>query len=303
MQRLRFLGAVLAVALVAGSARADDEEDNKAKAREHYIAGTKLFDLGKYQDAIREYELAYQAKDDPALLYNLGQAHRLAGNVAEALRSYRTFLIKVPRAPNKAEVVAKIHELEKLQEQQRRSINMPPVGTLPPEIRPGETRPSQPKPEQPVTRPTAKPEQPEVKPEQPEVKPEQPEVKPEVKPVVKTDTPRPGRTKVIAGGVVAGVGVVLAITGIALSASALGFSNDVTNAAKNGDKFDPSKEDSGTTFDAAGGALIGVGAAAAVAGVVVLVLGHLEGKRAPQNLAVVPVISKNGGGAALSLEF
>jgi hypothetical protein len=306
MQSYRFLTVLFAFALAAGTARAEDDDELKAKAREHYIAGTKLFDLGKYQEAIREYELAYQAKDDPALLYNLGQAHRLAGNTAEALRSYKTFLIKVPKAPNKAEVGAKIRELEKLQDQQRRSANMPPVGTIPPAIKPGETRPTQPRPEQP--QPEAKPQpQPEAKPQpQPEAKPQpppEPEVKRQPKPQPEHAPARPGRTKVIAGLVVAGVGVALAATGIGLGAAAIGAGNDVTSTAMMNGKFDPSREDSGLTFEAAGGALVGVGAAAAVAGVVVFVLGHLENKRAPQNLAVSPTVSKNGAGVSLSLEF
>ena len=42
----------------------------------------------RFAEAAEEYEAAYQAKDDPALLFNLGQAYRLAGN--RSRRSSRT---------------------------------------------------------------------------------------------------------------------------------------------------------------------------------------------------------------------
>src|SRR4051812_33273391 len=61
-------------------------------ARTHYERGTRFYDLGKYDDAVHEFEAAYEAKGDPAFLYNLAQSHRLAGHVDEALRYYRTYL-------------------------------------------------------------------------------------------------------------------------------------------------------------------------------------------------------------------
>src|SRR5262245_24916190 len=100
----------------AGPAHADDA----GRMREHYLKGTKAFDLGFYDDAIAEYLLAYQAKDSPALLFNLGQANRLSGHLAEALRFYRVYLTKMPRAANRAEVELKIAELQGALDQQKR---------------------------------------------------------------------------------------------------------------------------------------------------------------------------------------
>ncbi len=105
--------------------------DNRDVAREHYLQGTKDFDLGLYDDAIKEYMAAYQAKDDPALLYNLGQAHRAAQHAVEALHFYKRYLTKVPDAPNAAEVQAKIGELQKLIDQQTKLQAMPPAGPAP----------------------------------------------------------------------------------------------------------------------------------------------------------------------------
>jgi tetratricopeptide (TPR) repeat protein len=105
-------------------------------------AGTRTFDLGAYDEAIAWYDGAYRIWDDPALLYNLGQANRLAGHAAEALRIYKVYLHKKPDAPNRAEVELKIAELQKLVDQQTRTRSLLPEGVtpLPPS---NETRPEE----------------------------------------------------------------------------------------------------------------------------------------------------------------
>jgi iron complex outermembrane receptor protein len=101
-----------AVALISASSFSYADEGNLAAARQHYANGKRAYDLGHFDEAAREYELAYRAKDDPALLYNLGQAHRLAGNLQQAVLSYKAYLRNVPDAPNRAEVEARIRELQ-----------------------------------------------------------------------------------------------------------------------------------------------------------------------------------------------
>src|SRR5262245_62111772 len=113
----------LSLLLMAGAARATDApapapgariggDPASAPAREHYQKGTAFYDLGRYQDAIREFEAAYELKNDPALLYNLAQSHRLAGNAEQALHFYRTYLKKVPKAANRVEIEGRITTLE-----------------------------------------------------------------------------------------------------------------------------------------------------------------------------------------------
>jgi tetratricopeptide (TPR) repeat protein len=109
-------------------ARADDA----AVAREHYKKGTRLYELGKFGDAAAEYEQAYQAKDEPALLFNIGQAYRFDGQNKKALLAYKQYLRKVPNASNRADVEGHISALEKLIEDQKRSSSSPPTDTLTP---------------------------------------------------------------------------------------------------------------------------------------------------------------------------
>ena len=109
--RARCLTLIVFVALSALGSRVARAED-KAAAREHYDKGTTYYDLGKYRDAAREFEAAYEAKKDAAFLYNLAQSYRLAGDSERALHFYRTYLRYVPKAPNRADIEEQIKALE-----------------------------------------------------------------------------------------------------------------------------------------------------------------------------------------------
>lgn len=122
--------AVFAICALSSAARADDDP---AQARQHFEEGSKLYDLGQYLEAAHEYEIAYKFKADPALLFNIGQAYRLGGDKAAAIRAYRGFLRRAPEdSPNRPEVESQIATLQKLVDEEKRSTTSPPVGTLPP---------------------------------------------------------------------------------------------------------------------------------------------------------------------------
>jgi tetratricopeptide (TPR) repeat protein len=122
------LRALVLLSLISSTAFADDA----AVAREHYKKGTRLYELNKFADAAAEYEQAYQAKDDPALLFNIGQAYRFDGQNKKALLAYKQYLRKLPEAGNRAEVEKHIAALEKLVEDEKRSTSSPPTETIPP---------------------------------------------------------------------------------------------------------------------------------------------------------------------------
>jgi tetratricopeptide (TPR) repeat protein len=125
---MRSIAVVIAMALLSAPVRADDPNS----ARAHYQRGTTLFDLGKYIEAAHEYEEAFAAKNEPALLFNMGQAYRLGGDYASALRSYRAYLRRSPNAANRADVEDHIANLQKLVDEQKHASNSPPTGTMQP---------------------------------------------------------------------------------------------------------------------------------------------------------------------------
>jgi len=66
---------LVAMCLVAATAHADD---GKAKAKQLYDEGLRHYNLAEYPDAIASWKESYRLSKAPLLLFNLGQAYRLA---------------------------------------------------------------------------------------------------------------------------------------------------------------------------------------------------------------------------------
>lgn len=87
--------------------------DPVAEAKEDFRKGVQLYDLGKYLDAVVEFEAAFRKSDRPGFLLNIGQAYRLGGKPREALAAYQGYLRRLPNAPQRAEAERYIAELGK----------------------------------------------------------------------------------------------------------------------------------------------------------------------------------------------
>jgi hypothetical protein len=98
------LGATFAA---AAPARAADEV-----AAAHYKKGRSLYNVSEYKGALEEFKAAYVVHEDPALLYNIAQCHRMLGNHREAITFYKRFLKEEPGAKNRKEIERLIGELE-----------------------------------------------------------------------------------------------------------------------------------------------------------------------------------------------
>jgi tetratricopeptide (TPR) repeat protein len=73
------------LALAKGSHESDVARAERGK-------GTVALNLGQYDEAIDHFSEAYALTQDPVLLFNLGQAYRLAGRADKSLSSYSSFL-------------------------------------------------------------------------------------------------------------------------------------------------------------------------------------------------------------------
>jgi tetratricopeptide (TPR) repeat protein len=105
---------VLSVAAIAGAAAllgSNAPPVTADPAREEYERATRLFSLGRYQEATLVFEREYEKSGDPSLLYNLAQAHRLAGNRERALQLYRAFARETTDPMVRAEADKRIAEL------------------------------------------------------------------------------------------------------------------------------------------------------------------------------------------------
>jgi tetratricopeptide (TPR) repeat protein len=102
--------AVIAIIILALTRVAVADDINGA--REHYRKGLSAYGLGKYGEAAEEYEKAFAATPDPALLYNAAQAHRIAGHKERALELYQSYLRLFSDADNRADVLSHIAALQ-----------------------------------------------------------------------------------------------------------------------------------------------------------------------------------------------
>jgi tetratricopeptide (TPR) repeat protein len=107
---LLLLMVCLAVAVPARTAGADDPATRAA--RRHFERGEKLFALGKFDDALDQYQSAFDAKPLPGFLYNIGQCYRNLGDYDQAIFSFKKYLRLDPEAQNREAVERLIEDLE-----------------------------------------------------------------------------------------------------------------------------------------------------------------------------------------------
>lgn len=288
-------------------------QEDAETAREHYQRGSRLFDLQRYIEAAHEFEEAYQAKDDPVLLYNIAQAYRLGGQPQAALGAYRSYLRRKPDAPNRKAVQDRIRELSALVEAQRLTAEKAPTGVLPAPTAPpaasGAARPQvlggSPPPVQ-AKRPTAsRPTAPAAAPPAPArleapAPPYQPAI--DVK-LAAGSRPTPRLALRVAGIVAAAVGVGAVGAGAGLGIQARRISDQISHPS--GDTtFDPALEARGKIYNAAAIGLLAGGGVAAAGGVVMAVLGWRGGRsERASSMSFTPVIGAQSVGAVFHWRF
>jgi tetratricopeptide (TPR) repeat protein len=268
--RRRLRSAVLALSFLLAF-RSLGFAEERAEMREHFRKGTQAFDLGQFDEAIAEYGKAYRIKEDPALLYNLGQAHRAAGHTAEALHFYKVYLHRSVHPQNRAEVEAKIAQLQEVVDQQRRALAIPPETVKPVE----ETAHAEPAPAAATVAAGA--------PAGSAVSPAQPTGATTSSPVA--DAHQGRRLKTV-GLVLSGVGLAAAGAGIGLAVVGKKDVDDLTATARAEGVWNPGEAHDAQTFQTTGFVLIGLGAATAVVGGVLAVVGTRRAHAAaPRHLA------------------
>jgi tetratricopeptide (TPR) repeat protein len=78
----------------AAAAAQTPSSKDRAAARQHFAAGKKLYDAGKYPEAIAEFEQAQQLAPNPKVIFNIAQAYRLMGDKPKAKASYEQYLAR-----------------------------------------------------------------------------------------------------------------------------------------------------------------------------------------------------------------
>src|SRR5450432_160885 len=114
---------VVVVALVSGvvapawaaatPATVGSSIDDEKQARSLYERAEKSFDLGRFAEALADYQSAYEAKPLPGFLFNIAQCYRNMSNFERARFFFRRYLTLDPRAPNRRRVEELIAEMSK----------------------------------------------------------------------------------------------------------------------------------------------------------------------------------------------
>jgi tetratricopeptide (TPR) repeat protein len=275
--------AVLAAAvLYPVAAQAQPTDAQKREAKDLNEKATRLYEVGKYGEAIEEYQKVYLLVDDPVLLYNIAQSYRLWGKPEDSARFYRNYLRRAPNAPNRADVEKKIADQDRLAEEKRRVpvTPTPPVTTTPP----ADTTTAPPPP--PVTQPTTTVPPPL-----------------ETAPVAPSNEPsNPGshRGRRIASFVLLITGGVFIATSVGAGAVAAQKAKDLEKMSMDPTRptFDPSIEKSGKTANKVAVATGIIGAALGVTGGILLLTSGSSSER----VALFPLVGPQlaGGGARVT---
>jgi tetratricopeptide (TPR) repeat protein len=88
------------------------EDPSERTAKRHYDRGQKLFNLQKFDEALEQYQKAFDAKPIPSILFNIGQCHRNLGDYDAAIFSFKRYLKLDPEAENREQVEELIADLE-----------------------------------------------------------------------------------------------------------------------------------------------------------------------------------------------
>jgi tetratricopeptide (TPR) repeat protein len=125
------LAAGCAALLLAGTARAASDSDLE-QARQHAAKAKVHYDLGEYEKAAEEYIIVYRLRPLPALLFNIAQSYRQAGQYDKAKQFYQSYLRENPDPETTAQVKKALKEIDELQAKEKTAKNGPPTGVKQP---------------------------------------------------------------------------------------------------------------------------------------------------------------------------
>jgi tetratricopeptide (TPR) repeat protein len=218
--------------LVIFSSVSSAAPDKRAQARAAFIDASRQYDLREFRSALDGFKRAYLFQEDPAILFNIAQCHRQLSEKEEAAKFYRTFLYKMPDAPNRAEVERILTTLEDQIRAEQAAKQEPPKGTLDPQRA------------EPATPP------------------------PPVEPAVSKPAPKPRAALRPAGIALLAGGGALAVTGAVLAGLAAQAHGDVTA----GGRYDPTAEDRRDLLQSMYPAFLAVGVAATATGIALYIV-------------------------------
>ena len=83
------------------------------------------FNLGRFDEALTDYQAAYEVEPLPAFLFNIGQCYRNMGNYERAQFFFRRYTALDPRSPNRPAAERLIAEMDRMAEENRAAAGLP----------------------------------------------------------------------------------------------------------------------------------------------------------------------------------
>jgi hypothetical protein len=308
--------SAVAVALACSVALAQPASPEK-QAEKYFNRGNTAYNLGRFDEAVENFTKAYEVWSQPEYLYNIAQAHRLAGRCKQALHFYKRFRalkdadVASPLSPQKRE------EIDRFTTQLVEcAAKADTTATAPPDTidRPQRSTP------QGAQGPAQAPDRPgagdssgtsdvgevqRAKPRNERVSVAEPSEKSSIDSSPSPRSPSGSRMKV-AGVATAGAGLGLVITGTIFGVMARSAQSDVEATVKSGKPFDPDRDASGRRDATISAVTLGVGAAALVTGGVLFFLGSRDSKPAASDqarLRIIPSVGVATAGLTLDVRY
>jgi len=107
---------------------------SEKEARALFQRAEMSFNLGKFAEALADYQAAYQVKPLPGFLFNIAQCYRNMGNYDRARFFFRRYLALSPRTSNRGLVEDLIEEMSRLLDKQIPGAAAPPPALLEPAV-------------------------------------------------------------------------------------------------------------------------------------------------------------------------
>jgi hypothetical protein len=108
--RLLLAASIALAPLIANPAQAAPP---RGSAKSHVEKAARAYSAGRYAEAVVDFEEAYRLDAAPVLQFNIAQCYRQLGANQRAIAHYRRYLEELPDARNRADVEARIQELER----------------------------------------------------------------------------------------------------------------------------------------------------------------------------------------------
>jgi tetratricopeptide (TPR) repeat protein len=122
---------LLALLLAVARAQEPAPADPDAEARLLYENGERLYDEGRYEEAITAFRAAYDLSHRPALLYNVANAYERLGRLQDAIDALNGYRIYAP--PDQQDVLlARVQALERRLDEERAAAPAPAPTPPPP---------------------------------------------------------------------------------------------------------------------------------------------------------------------------